>query len=329
MNFSQLMGMASGHVDARIVQTGVELGVFEAMEFSPLNAETIATSLKLNQRGAELLLNALAGLQLLRKESDTFSLTEIARHHLIRSSPRYVGGMIRFDAALWPCWERLPEAIRTGAPTRRPDMYQDDLQETEVFIEAMDSLVKARGDAGVVASALNWDEVSSLLDLGSGPGTYPIWLCRGFPNLRAAIFDLRGTLNVTKRYVREAGLTDRIELIAGDYRTDPIPGNYDVIFLSNIIHGEGIKENQALIVKLAANLQPKGRIVIKDHILDENRANPTVGAVFSLLMLLTTGSGRCYSFGEVNSWLENAGFRKAERIDLPPPLTSSLIVARK
>jgi hypothetical protein len=83
------------------------------------------------------------------------------------------------------------------------------------------------------------------------------------------------------------------------------------------------------MAKLAASLQPGGRIIIKDHILDESRVQPPVGAIFSLLMLLTTASGRCYSFEEVKAWLESAGLSQVQRIDLPPPLTSSLIVAEK
>ncbi|HEX5603919.1 MAG TPA: methyltransferase, partial [Pyrinomonadaceae bacterium] len=113
------------------------------------------------------------------------------------------------------------------------------------------------------------------------------------------------------------------------YRSDRMPGNYDVIFLSNIIHGESPERNAALLKKLAVNVNPAGRIVIKDHILDESRADPPVGAIFSLLMLLTTDGGRCYSFAEIRSWLELAGLKHVRQIDLPPPLTSSLVIGAR
>ena len=217
--------------------------------------------------------------------------------------------MIRFEAATWDYWGKLADSVRTGQPARPPNMYQDDAQETATFIEAMDSLVNARGDAEVVAQALDWHRVESLLDIGSGPATYPIHLCRRHPQLRAAIFDLPATLKVTERFVRAAGMSERIKLIAGDYRRDAIPGSYDLIFLSNIIHGENSEKNAALMAKLARHLNPGGRVVIKDHILDETRAQPPVGAIFSMLMLLTTDGGRCYSFAEIKAWLEQAGLQ--------------------
>src|SRR6267142_5354872 len=326
MNFTELMRLAGGHVEARLIQAAVELAIFDVLENSAAAAEAVANRLELEPEAAELLLNALASLQLLHKQDATFSLTETAAKYLLKSSPQYFGGMIRFESLLWSCWEKLPEAIRSGQPVRLPNMYQDDPAETEIFIAAMDSLVNSRGDAEVTANAIDWSGIADLLDVGSGPATYSIALCKRFPKLRATIFDLPGTLTITERYVREAGMAERIRLISGDYRMDPFLGSYDLIFLSNIIHGESFENNRSLICKLVSNLKPGGQIVIKDHILDDSRTIPPVGAIFSLLMLLTTESGRCYSFNEIRSWMERAGLSQVRQIDLPPPLTSSLVV---
>ena len=329
MNFSQLMALASGHVEARIVQTAVELAVFDSLAAASLTSQEIAKRLSLEPASTELLLNALAAMDLLQKRDDLFSLSPVAKEYLLKTSHHDLGGMIRFDASLWGCWEKLPLAIRTGQPVRSPNMYQDDQRETEIFINAMDSLVKARGDTAAMASALDWHPVVTLLDVGSGPATYPIELCTRVPTLRATVFDLPGTLKITERYIAQAGLAERIRLVAGDYRSDSVPGSYDLILLSNVIHGEHPAKNEALMLKLAANLNRSGQLVIKDHILDETRANPPVGAIFSLLMLLTTDGGRCYSFMEIKRWLERAGLKDVRQIDLAPPLTSSLVIGAK
>lgn len=329
MDFTELMRLAGGHLEARLIQAAVELAIFDGLENSAGTAEAVANRLKLEPKATELLLNALASLELLHKRADYFSLTEATAKYLLKSSPQYVGAMIRFESALWSCWEKLPEAIRSGQPVRPPNMYQDQAAETEIFINAMDSLVKARGDATVTANAIDWSGIAELLDVGSGPATYPIALCQRFPKLRATIFDLPGTLAISERYVREAGMAERIRLIAGDYRKTPIPGSYDVIFLSNIIHGESFESNRSLILKLVSNLKPGGQIVVKDHILDDSRTTPPVGAIFSLLMLLTTESGRCYSFSEIKSWMEQAGLSRVQQINLPPPLTSSLVIGTR
>lgn len=329
MNYSDLMKLISGHVEARIVQAAVELEIFETIGGHALEAASVANSLDLEPRATELMLNALAALGLLRKREDQFSLTDVSARYLQRSAPGYLGGMIRFEASLWHCWTSLTEAIRNGRPVRPTDMYQDNPKETTIFIDAMDSLVKARGDAEIMAEAFDWDNAHELLDVGSGPAAYPIALCRRFSNLRATIFDLPATIALTEGYVREAGLSGRIRLISGDYRVDEVPGSYDVVFLSNIIHSESFEVNQRLMVKLSSVVEPGGSVIVKDHILDRTRINPPVGALFSLLMLLTTEAGRCYAFDEVEAWMLSAGLTHIRQIDLPAPLNSSLIMATK
>ena len=133
--------------------------------------------------------------------------------------------MIRFESSLWHCWTQLTDASRSGRPVRHANMYQENPIETETFINAMDSLVKARGDVELMAEAFDWNNATELLDVGSGPATYPISLCRKFSHLRATIFDLPATITLTDRYIREAGLSSRIQLITGDYRADNIPGS--------------------------------------------------------------------------------------------------------
>ncbi len=329
MDFSELSRLAGGHIEARIVHAAVELGVFDVLRDSALETVDVASALHTDARATELLLNSLVAMQLVEKQRNRFSLTATAKTYLVSDAPRSLSGMIRFDASLWNCWERLSEAVHSGRPVRAPNMYQDDPRETEIFIHAMDSLVRARGDTEIIAKTLDWREITELLDIGSGPATYPIALCRKYPRLRATIFDLDATIKITRRYVHAAGLEERIHLLVGDYHSDPIPGRYELILLSNIVHGESFDENQRLMTKLYGNLSSGGRIVLKDHILDMTRTQPPVGAIFSLLMLLTTQSGRCYGFDEIKGWLENAGFHGVMQIDLPPPLTSSLVIGEK
>jgi hypothetical protein len=329
MDFSDLAKLTSGHVEARIVQAAVELGIFDVVGDDAVQGGKVAALLGLEPRATGLILNALTALGLLRKQTDRFSLTDVSTKYLRHGAPEYLGGMIRFEASLWHCWTHLADAIRTGRPVRPANMYQENPTETETFIGAMDSLVKARGDTEVIAGAFGWKSATELLDVGSGPATYPISLCLKFSHLRATVFDLPATMVLTERYIRDAGLRNRIRLVTGDYRTDTIPGSYDVIFLSNIIHSEGFEENRRLMAKLSSVLQDGGSIIVKDHILDNTRANPPVGAIFSLLMLLTTEAGCCYAFDEVKAWMIAAGLTHIRQVDLPFPLNSSLVIGEK
>ena len=328
--FARLAGIAGGYVEARILQAAVGLGVFDALRDAEADdAAAVAATIGAEARATGLLLDALAVVGLLHKDGSRYRLNDLSSTYLLSTSSSDFRGMIRFDALSWEAWGKLEDAVRTGRPVRPPDMYQTTEAETRIFIDAMDSLVKARGDAEITADALDLGDARRLLDIGPGPATYPIALCRRYPNLRATLYDLPGTLHITERYVRSSDVAERIECIAGDYRRDTVPGGYDVVFLSNIIHGENEARNAVLVDKLAKSLVSGGRLIIKDHVLGGTAAETDAGTVFSLLMLLTTDGGRCYTLDEIRCWFERAGLVDAGRVELPPPLTSSLVIGSK
>ncbi len=328
MDFSELNRLSSGFVQSRIIQIAVKLGLFDTIQIEGSSSEEISEALGTNPNATKLFLNALVALKVLDKKHEEFYNTQSSLTYLVKESPKYFGDMILFEEGLWDMWGRLEESLRTGKPARPTDMFQEKEQETERFIMAMHSLVEARGDAEILSDMLDLSRVKTVIDIGSGPGTYPIQFLKKYPHLKVTIFDLPGTLNVTKRVLQKEDMLGKIEMVEGDYNTDDLPEGYDLAFLSNIIHSEGIENNQKLMKKVYKSLNPGGKIIIKDHILDDTLTSPPVGAVFSIQMLLATG-GRDYSFKEAAVWLEGAGFKKPEWIRLEPPLNSSLLICHK
>lgn len=331
VDFSKIASIAGGFAEARAVQVGVKMGLFDALASEPRDAESLARAIKANPQSTGLLANALAALGLLEKHQSVYSLTPSARRYLVESSPEYLGGMILFDESLWTTWGELEHTVASGRPARTPDMFQSRPEETARFIRAMDSLVRARGDARWVADHLDLSGVETIADVGGGPGTYLVAMTRRWPRLRAAIYDLPATLKVARQILadRDPSALERIDFREVDYLTAELPGPVGAIFMSNIIHGEDFPTNQALMAKCFRALRPGGLIAIKDHIMSAEMTEPVAGAVFSLYLMLVT-RGRDYSFDEVGGWLEAAGFAEVRIETLPsPPFTSSIVLARK
>jgi SAM-dependent methyltransferase len=331
LSFAEVSALASGHAEARAIQTALKLGLFEALAERPLDAHALGNSIGTNAYATEILADALAAIGLLTKSEGRFTLNQSSRRYLLRASDEYLGGMILFDESLWQVWGRLEDSIRSGRPARTPDMFQGTPEETERFIRAMDTLVRARGDASWVAENLDLSGVATIGDIGGGPGTYVAAMLRRYPRLRATIFDLPATLRAAERILgeREQDVRERISLTAFDYSRDELAGPLDALFLSNIIHSEDAVTNAMLFGKCFRALAPGGIIVVKDHIMNTDMTEPAAGAVFSLYLLLTT-RGRDYSFDEVSSWIAAAGFTETELRQLPsPPFTSSMLIARK
>lgn len=223
MDFTYLDNLNSAYAESRILHAAVELNIFDTIGDKRMSAQEVSLKLNLDERATGLLLNALVALNLLHKGDNLFSLTDLARKYLLSTSENCYTGMVRFESALWSIWGELAKAVRTGRPVRTPDMYQTNREETECFIMAMHHLVSARGDADSIAGRLNMEGVQTILDIGSGPGTYPVALCKKNPHLSITIFDLPGTLEITGKVFEREGIGLQIRLIAGDYNKDPLP----------------------------------------------------------------------------------------------------------
>ena len=96
-----------------------------------------------------------------------------------------------------------------------------------------------------------------------------------------------------------------------DVMTEDIPGTYDVVWYSNVLHIYSPKDNQALFRRALASLNPGGRLLIQDAFLhDRNGLFPEEASLFAVSMLLFTERGDTYSAAETMAWLTDAGFER-------------------
>jgi len=131
-----------------------------------------------------------------------------------------------------------------------------------------------------------------------------------------------------KENSRASGLSDRVQILPGDYRQDDLGSDYDLELMFNIIHAHQPEENIRLFKKIAAALTPNGRVVILDQI-DDKAFGPMTRAANSLLDLayFTLLSGQTYTYETVAAWLGEAGLGVLSRKRLLKAPGTCVIVA--
>lgn len=295
----ELRQLLGGFQASRVILTGTNFGVFDLLT-TPKTAEQCAHALGTNLRGTETLLNALTGLNLLKKTGMTYRNLPVANKLLVQRSPVSMWGMARHLDTLWENWSALDDVVQTGMPARKA-------RDHESFIRAMHSIAVLR--ARSVVKNVDLTGVKRALDLGGGPGTYSIELAKR--GIRVTLFDLPDTIRVASEIAQSAGA--EIEFQSGNFLNDPIAGKYDLVFISQIVHSFSENENRLIIEKSKEALSEKGKIVIQEFFIDESGTTPASGALFSINMLVNTEAGRCYSPREIKTWLTEAGFARIKQ----------------
>ena len=304
---------ACSYWQSRILLTALRLDLFTMLADQTLDAATLAARLGAAERGLTALLDALVALGLLTKQDHCYANTPFARTALDRTKPSFCGYTPLFDAHCWELWSKLEDTVRGGFCPAHDTVFHADPVGTELLLRGLHT--DALRLAPALAARLDLGRHRHMLDLGGGAGTYAITFCQIQPELHAAIFDLPGPLTLASQLVSAARLTDRIRLVAGDFRTAPLPRGFDLALLSNILHGQSAETNQQLLTAVFAALEPGGELILRDVLMNEDRTTPVFGALFAVNLLLHSPTGRCYTYSEVHSWLTAAGFHDLEVLE--------------
>jgi SAM-dependent methyltransferase len=304
---------ACSYWQSKILLTALRLDLFTVLAEQALSAAALTARLGATERGLTTLLDALVALGLLVKQDDHYANTPFADVALDRNKPSFCGYVPLFEAHCWELWGQLEETICRGSNPVQDRLFHADPLGTELLLRGLHA--DALRLAPALAARLDLGRRRRLLDLGGGAGTYAIAFCQANPELTAVLFDLPGPLALAQQLVSAAVLTDRISLLAGDFRRDALPRGFDLVLLSNILHGQSAETNQHTLSEVYDALEPEGELILRDVLMNEDRTSPAFGALFAVNLLLHSTSGRCYTLREVSGWLAKAGFRNLQVLE--------------
>ena len=313
----EVLSGVRGFQKSRVILTAVELDFFTRLHGKPAGAEELADELRLESRATTRVLDCLVTFGLLSKTNGRYVTTEEGAY-LSSRHPETVRPMAAHLIHLWNNWSHLTETVRRGVNIERKRATEGG-ETLTAFIGAMHVVGSALSRER--AEAYDIERFQCLLDIGGGSGTYTISFLERNPGLSAVLFDLPEVIDMARRRFTAAKLLNRVTLVGGDLYRDDLPTGCDLALVSAIIHQNSPQQNIELYRKVHRALVPGGRLLIRDHIMDEDRLHPPGGALFALNMLVCTDAGDTYSFAEVEETLTEAGFqnvrlvRQGERMD--------------
>ena len=322
LNPASIRELASSFQMSRILLTAIELDIFTILDKHMLPSAEVAKRIEADERSTDRLMNALVALGFLRKVHGKYYNTEGASQFLVKGKPEFLGGLFHTNE-LWKRWSTLTQAVKKGKSVYDGKDAADDA--TESFIAAMH--YRAVKEAKIISLMLDLNGVKKMLDIGGGSGAFSMQFIEKNQDMNAVVFDLPYVIPLTKKYVESFPLKERISYISGDYLENDFGNDYDLIFLSAIVHINSFDENKRLIKKCYDALNPGGQIIIKDWVMNDDRTSPASGAYFALNMLVGTRSGDTYTESEMKDWLLSAGIKKIEK--KPTSFGSSLIIGWK
>jgi SAM-dependent methyltransferase len=321
-----ILDIARSFQPACILAAAADLDLFGAFGADHLTADAIARRLRCNRRGITVLLDALVALQMLHKQSTRYSVPASIAKILTYDGADSVLAMAQHQANCLRRWDQLAKVIKTGKPAPRIPSIRGETADTASFIGAMHA-INARVAAKVVRD-IQPLPFNRLLDVGGASGTWTIAYLHANLSGSATIFDLPPVIPLAAKRLTKMGLRNRVNLVKGNFYTDPLPKDCDLAWVSAIVHQNSRHQNRMLFRKVYRALDTGGRIAIRDILMEKSRTAPISGALFAVNMLVGTKGGGTFTFEELRDDLKAAGFGGAKVVRHDDGM-NAVIVARK
>ncbi|WP_136637152.1 methyltransferase [Pseudooceanicola onchidii] len=327
----QISSIAFGFMGAKALFVALDLQVFTHLAEAPRTADEIATVTGIHRDRAETLMTALAGLGLLVVEDGHYSNSPAAAAFLVKGAKYDFGDYLRLQVGqqMYPLLDQLDGAVKGDLPDDATQSYEQwfaDPAQARLYSESQHA--GSLGPARQMAKKVDLGQARCLLDVGGGTGAFAITLCQAFPELTATIVDFPNVAALGRRYVAEAGLSDRITYVEGNALKTDWPEGQDAVLMSYLFSGVPGDCHDDLIADAQAVLNPDGQLMIHDFMVEADRSGPGLAALWQLQHTAFTPEARSVDTGTLAADLDRGGFDSVEITEMIPEMTKLAIGRR-
>jgi len=309
----------------------VWLDFFTWLDLHPSNTSEICGHFEINHRPADVMLTLFSAMGLIRRQKGVFSLTELAREHLVKNSPWFLGP---YYASLKerPICKDFLDILLTGKPANWGSFKYEkawaQAMEEPIFARQFTSAMDCRGIflGRAMAQTLNLRDHSRFLDIAGGSGIYSCCVVAANAHMHATVFEKPPVNKIASRLIAERGYADRVTVLAGDMFCDALPSGHDVHLFSNVLHDWDEPVLRQLLASSFKALPTGGMLVVHDAHINADKSGPLHVAEYSAMLMHST-EGKCYSIREMEEYLQDTGL-----VDIkftPTAAARSIITARK
>jgi demethylspheroidene O-methyltransferase len=324
-----LFDLCAGFVYSQILYACESLNLFETLAEGPVEVAQLAQSCGVPRDRFERLIAGAVGLRLLRRDGGAVALG--SRGLTLLGNPG-VRAMIRHHDKFYGDLTDLPALLRDPLrPTRLRDFwaYPKDADVSDQAAAGYSELMASsqRFIADQVLAAYDFSGVTRVLDVGGGQGAFIERLALRYPHLQLYLLDLPAVARRAQQHLASLGLGHRVTVVPGNFTSDALPGEMDMVTLVRVLHDHDLPVVQALLPRVRASLTTGGRVLVAEPMADR----PGCGGsqAYFAAYFLAMGQGELRSVAALEGLLRQAGFAAPRHLHAPIPLLTELIEARR
>jgi len=303
----RLQNIAQSYGQSAALMAAVEIGVFTAISKGAGTYEEVARAVDIHPTNAERLMVMLCATGLLEKTANRHSNAPDVERFLVEGGPGYMGPWITFTKPQWNEWGRLAEHLRTKDLRVMGAIDRFTVADARRYHNATFSIGMGAGRRFV--RQVDLKDRKRIMDIGGGSGAYCIAAAKEHAGIRAVVLDLPVVCEVTREFIAENGVSDRVEAQPCNFTRDPFPADCDVAIMASNLPMYG-REMIATVVKKAHDaLLPGGEMHLVGETTNDQRTGPWGPAYWGLGQAVSDSLGLAHTEADVIGYFRAAGFK--------------------
>lgn len=303
--------MITGYWQTQAIYVAAKLGLADMLANGPRSIDELAQTAGVHAPSLYRLLRALASVGVFADDgTGRFELTSAAE--CLRSD---VPGSQRALAIMsgeehYYAWGDLLYSVKTGKMAfdhvyGMPvfDFLSQNVEQAKVFDAAM---VGVHGrETTAMTDVYDFSDIGVLADIGGGNGSLLTTVLKKHLQTWGILYDLPGVTERAKENIAAAGLSNRCQVIGGNF-FETVPPGADAYLLRHIIHDWDDEKSVTILRNIHQVMRDNGRILLVEGVVESG--NTPQFTKFLDLTMLTIPGGKERTEEEFRAIFEASGF---------------------
>lgn len=308
-----ITSMSQGFSNTFLLYTACKLEIFDAIDRSGSDIETISKLTKVNKDLLYRIVRPLIVYGFIEKIDSKYILTDIGKLLTDKEEGSLKGYVLYCGSICAKSWSVMAEAAKSNKSPYSlaigGELFEGNRNSSKDysnFNAMMNFVSKSMNIEEFLKKQKDLDRVKEIVDIGGGTGAVILQFLKYYRNARGRILDLDFVKEKALANISANNLLDRTEFVVGNF-FEPYKLDSDVFILSRVLHDWKDDDALSILKNIRNSMSVDSFLYVIELVVPEDFKRENLEIFMNDLQIWAVCGGKERSLSQYNELFEKAG----------------------